>query len=148
MNQLTTFQHLCLLLARACLASIFLVAGWLKIDNFVATASFLADDQQMILANLLLVTIIIIEFGGGLLLLFGWLPRLAAAVLAIFVLLITLLSGAGHWSINFSEYALEPAQLYKNIAIVGGLLYVIIIGPGRFSINGHPAKRVKLNKLF
>jgi len=139
MNQLTTFQHLCLLLARACLASIFLVAGWLKIDNFVATASFLADDQQMI---------IIIEFGGGLLLLFGWLPRLAAAVLAIFVLLITLLSGAGHWSINFSEYALEPAQLYKNIAIVGGLLYVIIIGPGRFSINGHPAKRVKLNKLF
>lgn len=146
MNNLSPMQNFGLLLARAALAFIFIVAGWTKIDSFTETSAFLTS-QDLVMAPVLLITLIVIELGGGILLLLGWFARFAAVILGLLLLIATLLSGLGHWSVSFVEYSTDAIQLYKNLAILGGLLYVIIIGPGFFSCNGQPHQPTKFNKL-
>ena len=73
-----------------------------------------------------LVTILKIVAGGSLMM--GKCTEKAAAALAAFTLLATL---AAHTD-------LEDPGLVKNLAIVGGFLYVIAFGPGRWKSDSQP----------
>ena len=78
---------------------------------------------------------IAIELGGGLLLAIGYKTRWAA--LAIFLLIIpaTLIFHA-FWSATPENAMSQAINFQKNIAIMGGMLYVYFCGPGRFSVDG------------
>lgn len=73
---------------------------------------------------LLLILSIIIELGGGLLLAIGWHARWAALAIFLFVIPVTII---------FHPVWVDPAQkwvFWKNVFILGGMLYVMAYGPG------------------
>lgn len=111
------------LIARIFMAYIFLVAGWGKITAYSATVGYM---ESMGVPGAMLPLTILVEFGGGLALLFGFQARFAALGLAVFSLITAFLfHGGAEDSINFM----------KNFAMTGGLLFLMLQGAGKFSID-------------
>lgn len=116
------------LIGRILLALIFIHAGWHKIGSFGDTAGYMSG-KGLPMADVLLVLTILVELGGGLLVLLGWKARWAA--LAIFLFIIPV-------SIVFHPFWSDPGQLnsfFKNLAIMGGMLYIVAHGPGPYSLG-------------
>lgn len=116
------------LVARVLMAYIFILAGWGKITAYTVTVSYM--EAKGVSAALLPLTILV-EFGGGLALLFGFQARFAAFGLAIFSLITAFLfHGGAEDSINFM----------KNFAMTGGLLFLMLHGAGKFSLDSQIEK--------
>ena len=75
------------------------------------------------------------ELGLGLLLLVGWQARWAALVLAIFTFVITFVFH-DFWAMEAAQKMLNQQSFFKNIAVAGGLLFIVAFGPGGFSLDG------------
>lgn len=121
------------LLGRILLASLFLVSGTLKIVGFAGTLGYM-QAVGLPATTLLLVLTIVVEVGGGLALAFGWKTRWAALVLAGFVLIATFVFHQ-FWSVPPEQVQNQLNHFLKNIAIIGGLLCVFAVGPGRYSVE-------------
>jgi putative oxidoreductase len=80
------------------------------------------------------------EFVGGTLILLGLGTRYAAVLIVVFVIVAT---GIAHRYWEFAEPArrLQEGQFYKNLAIIGGALFLFICGAGRFSLDAILMKR-------
>lgn len=110
-------------IARILLAYIFIVAGWGKVTAYAATVGYM---ENMGVPGAMLPLTILIELGGGLALLFGFQARFAAFGLAVFSIITALIfHGAAEDSIN----------LMKNLAMSGGLLFLMLHGAGRLSLD-------------
>ena len=119
------------LLGRFLLVIIFIIAGIQKITDFSGTADFMAS-KGLPLVNVLLVLAIFVELGGGLMVLLGWHARSAAAALFFFVIVVTLIF---HPIWNNQELLQNYRDFIKNIAILGGLMYVMVHGSGPLSLG-------------
>jgi putative oxidoreductase len=122
---------------RLLIANIFIVSGFKKIAGFAGTAGYMAAklgglDPTVI--KILLVATILIELVGGLLILIGWQARLAATAILLWMLPVTWLFHA-YWGLPADQMQAQFIQFQKNLAIMGGLLYVIGFGPGAFSLG-------------
>ena len=71
----------------------------------------------------------IVELAGSILLIVGFQTRFAAYGLAIFTLLAAFL-----FHTNFADQN-QMIHFFKNFAIVGGLIYVGVLGPGKLSLD-------------
>src|SRR5207245_7326075 len=80
-------------------------------------------------AEVLLALTILIELGGALALILGWRVRQAALGLFLFIIPATLLFHA-FWSADAASYQNQLNHFLKNLAIMGGMLYVVVFGPG------------------
>lgn len=80
------------------------------------------------------VVAVAIETVGGLALILGWKTRLFASVLVLYVLVAT---RAAHrfWEHGGAERTSQMQHFFKNLAIMGGLLYVALEGAGRASLD-------------
>lgn len=116
-----------MLIGRILLAIIFLVSGYGKIVGLAGTVAFVGTVLPF--PALLTALAIIIEVAGGLMLLIGYKTRLAAAALIVFTVVATL---AFH--LNLADQA-QSVQFMKNLAIIGGLLYVYALGAGSMSLD-------------
>lgn len=124
------------LFGRILLALIFIVSGFHKITGFEGTAGYMAA-HGLPVAQVLLVFTIMIELGGGLMLLLGWHARIAATVIFLFLIPTTLIFHA-FWAVNASDAMAMQNQMnnfMKNLAIMGGMLYVIAFGSGAYSLK-------------
>ena len=126
------------LAGRLLIANIFIIAGYKKIGGFAGTAGYMASKmglpQDSALVNAMLVATIAIELGGGLLLLLGWQARWAATALLLWMLPVTWIFHA-YWGLPADQMQMQMIQFQKNMAIMGGLLYIIAYGPGAFSLG-------------
>lgn len=123
-----TYQPWGLLAGRLLLAYIFIVAGYGKIGGFAGTAKYMAS-KGMPMVEPLLVGAILVELVGGLMLAVGWKARWAAWAIFLFVIPTTLI---------FHPVWADPSQAIqfnKNLAIMGGMLYVAFMGPGKLSLD-------------
>lgn len=118
-------ENIVTLVARILIAQIFLISGWGKITGYAATAQYM---ESMGVPAALLPLTILVEFGGGLALLFGFQARFAAFGLAVFSVLTAFLF---HDSTDHSQ----QINFMKNVVIAGGLLYVMLYGAGRLSLD-------------
>lgn len=135
MNTIVTtgYNPMLPLLGRLLIAAIFLVAGIRKIliwegqVGYFTRLGFPAPEFFTVLA-------IVIEIGGALLLIAGWRTRWVAWLLIAFVLIAT---GMAHrfWEFDAAQQANQLNHFLKNVAIVGGLLFVAAFGPGRSSVD-------------
>lgn len=130
MNQ---YQPWGLLAGRVLLAHIFVLSGYSKIVGFAGTAKYMAS-KGMPMVEVLLVGAIVIELIGGLMLAVGWKARWAAWAIFLFVLV---LSPIFHpfWAVPSEQVVMQTIQLQKNLAIMGGMLYVAFMGPGKLSFD-------------
>ncbi len=128
------------LVGRVFIALIFLLAGIQKIVQYQAMSGMLAN-MGLPNANWLLILAIVFELGGGILVFFGWFARFGAVLLFVFVIAATFLFHS-FWNFQGAEAVNQTHHFFKNLTILGGLLYVMAYGAGCFSFDGlrHRAK--------
>lgn len=126
-------QPTLLLLARIFIAALFLVAGARKLLTYAATAGYFAK-LGFPAPEALAVVAIAIELGAGLMLLAGWRTRWAAWLLVVFVVIATAMAHR-FWQVEPAQFANQLNHFLKNIAIMGGLIFVATFGPGRMALD-------------
>lgn len=122
-----------LFMGRLCLCTIFILAGVGKLLDYEGTAQMMAS-KGMTMIPLFLYSAAFVEIVGGLSLLFGFKIRIGSALLLLFLIPTTLIFH-DFWNVGENEQALQMIMFLKNLAIFGGLLYVLACGAGAFSID-------------
>jgi putative oxidoreductase len=121
------------LVGRCLLGLIFIVAAWGKIMAYSGTAGYMAS-KGMPLVPLLLPLTILLELGCGLMLVLGWHARLAAFLLFLFIIPTTVIFH-NFWAAPPAQAQNQMNNFLKNLAIMGGMLYVIVYGSGPVSAS-------------
>jgi len=125
------------LIGRLLLANIFLISGFKKIAGFAGAVGYMASKMPALdptVINALLVLTILIEVSGGLMILFGWQPRWGAFLILLWMIPVTVIFHA-YWGLPPETVQMQFIQFHKNLAIIGGLLYVISFGSGPYSLG-------------
>ena len=120
-------------IGRILLALIFVVSGVGKITGYAGTAAVMAA-KGLPMVDVLLPLTIAVELGGGLLLALGWKTRWAAAALFLFLVPTTLIFHQ-FWGIEPKLAQMQKIHFLKNVAIMGGMLMVLAIGAGAWSVD-------------
>ena len=117
------------LLGRMLLATIFLMSGIGKMMDPQGTQQYMMAHGMTMGTSFFYIAAVVLEIGGGLSLLLGYMTRIGATMLFLFMIPTTLI---------FHTQFADPNQMVhflKNLAMCGGLLYVATYGPGRFSMD-------------
>ena len=115
------------LAARLLLALIFIVAGWGKLQDPAGTAGYMSTVG---LPAFLVWPTILLELGGGILILIGFQTRIVALLLAGFCVLSAVL-----FHFNLTDQG-QFGNFFKNLAIAGGFLSLVVNGAGGWSLDG------------
>ena len=75
----------------------------------------------------LFVLSVFVELLCGLMLVFGWYAKLVSLIMFLWMIPVTII---------FHVSTGQTIEWEKNLAIMGGLLMVAVLGPGGFSIDG------------
>jgi putative oxidoreductase len=121
------------LAGRILIAAIFLLSGSGKIGGFEGTVGQIAS-KGMPLPELAAAGAIAVELIGGILVLVGWHARWAAAALFLFMIPTTLLFHS-FWTFEPAQQTAQRIHFMKNLAIMGGILYVMAFGAGPLSVD-------------
>lgn len=118
---------------RILIAPLFLLSGFHKITGFSAVAATMAK-AGMPFSEVLAIGAIVFEVGGGLMVLLGWHARWGALLLVLFTIPATLLFH-NFWAVDAAQYSGQLNHFMKNLAILGGLVYVMVAGSGPLSLK-------------
>lgn len=127
-------QSQALLVGRILIAVLFLVFGIRAVLGFGGSVGYFTKlgfpaPQAMVILSIL------VHIGCGALLLVGWQTRRAAWLLIALVVIATLMAHR-FWDSEPAQYVAQLTSFLKNLAIIGGLLYVAAFGPGALSVDG------------
>jgi len=121
------------LAGRILITAIFLKSGYEKIIGFAAVSGMMAK-MGMPMPDLLVIAAIVCEIGGGLMVLLGWNVCWGALLLVVFTIPATLMFH-NFWAVGPAEYQSQLIHFQKNLAILGGLAYIMAFGPGPYSLK-------------
>jgi putative oxidoreductase len=121
-----------LLVARELLGLIFLWAGARKLFNWKGTEVYVRTKMKWLIP-ILLPLAIAMQIVGSLSIMLGVCSRMGALLLIAFTLPATTQMHA-FWNLKGNQRVAEKIHFFKDLAIVGGLLLLIIAGPGRFTL--------------
>ena len=127
-------NHSAMLVSRILLSLVFLIAGYRKLMGVAASAGYFAK-LGFPMPEVMVWVAIAIELGGAILLIIGWKTRWVAWLLALFTL-IAAFAAHRFWEVDAAQYANQLNHFLKNLAIVGGFMFVAAVGPGAFSVDG------------
>jgi putative oxidoreductase len=113
-------------LGRLLLGGFFALAGFNKIGGYAGIQGYM--ESFGVPGELLPVTIAL-ELAGGLALIAGWHTRLVAGLLAGFTIIAGLIFHAD------SSDMMQMLLFQKNVAIAGGLLLLVAMGPGALAVD-------------
>jgi putative oxidoreductase len=125
---------------RMALAWFFLSECWARVSDWSATVTTL-QNAQIPAAELLLVLALAIMMLGGAALALGYHARHGALLLFGFTVAASLVLHA-YWKMpDASMRAAEYAEFVRDLAVAGGLLLVVGLGPGPFAVDNVGTKR-------
>ena len=130
---MNALNHYGPLAGRILIALIFIFAGFGKITGFEGTVGYIAS-KGLPFPQLAAIGAIIVELGGGIMLVLGWKTRLAAAALLIFTALAALFFH-NFWAVAPDQAQNQMIHFMKNLAMMGGILFVVIHGGGPLSLD-------------
>lgn len=121
------------LIGRVLIGLLFIVSGIFKAMNIAGTAGYMAK-LGFPAPEVMAILAMLIELVGGAFLIVGWQTRKVGWFLALFVLVAT---GAAHrfWEYDAAQRVAQMNNFLKNLAIIGGLLYIAVFGAGRGSVD-------------
>ena len=122
------------LVARILMSAIFLTSGIAKLADPAGAQGYM-NMAGIPHADVLVYVAGTAELLGGLALLFGFLTRIGAIGLFVF-LIPTTLYFHHFWNMSGPDAKTQMVNFMKNLAIMGGLLAIYAWGPGRYSIDG------------
>jgi putative oxidoreductase len=121
------------LVGRILMAGIFVASGIAKLTDPAAAVGYM-NSVGVPNADTLVYVAGLAELTGGLALAFGFLTRIAAIGLVVLLVIINLYFH-NFWALAEPEAKTQMGQFMKNLSIMGGLLMVVAMGPGRFSVD-------------
>jgi putative oxidoreductase len=132
-------NDLFLLVGRLLMASLFLTAGIPKAmqgygGGFAKYLGSLGVPNPEIVG----VVAVAIEVLVPIALILGLWPRISALLLIAFVVVATVLAHR-FWQFPEAQVGAQQTQFLKNVAILGGLLFYYVSGPGAWSLSGRTA---------
>jgi putative oxidoreductase len=116
------------LIGRILLVLIFFNAGIGKIGNFEGTAQYMAK-VGMPMTSFFLLGAIFLELVGSITVILGYFTRFGALLLVIFMIPTTLIFHA-----HFGD-PVQKIMFMKNVSMLGGILILLVHGPGRWSLD-------------
>jgi putative oxidoreductase len=122
-----------LLVARVLLMILFVLFGWSKLTGFSGTVGYMAATGAPA-PELSAIIAVVMELGVGLALVLGFYARPLALVLAVYTLG-TALIGHHFWNMTGAVAYDNMIHFYKNVSIIGGLLFLVVTGPGKYSLD-------------
>jgi len=125
-------------LGRFLIAALFLISGLAKIATPALTQGYIAS-AGLPFPLLAYLVAIVVEIGGGVLLILGYQSRIVASVMAVY----TVAAALGFHRDFADQNAM--AHFLKNLSITGGLLQIVALGAGTFSIDGRLAQSPTIN---
>jgi putative oxidoreductase len=127
-------QDICRLIARICLAAVFLYSGATKAADWTGS---LAEVTALGLPvpEISVVLTIIIQIAGGIALVCGRFTILASGALAMFTIFATLLAH-DFWNYSGQQQLRQLTTALEHLAIVGGFILIALSGPGRYRLGG------------
>ena len=126
-------NSLLMLFGRWCIAAIFIFGGLGKFINYDATAAYMAA-KGLAPIPILLVISALVEIIGGCSLILGYKTRWGALLLLLFLIPTTLIFH-DFWNVTGEGRTLQLIEFLKNLAIFGGLLYVLVKGAGSIACD-------------
>jgi putative oxidoreductase len=126
------------LIGRLVMSWIFLSSGFTKLTDVAAFSAGLAK-RGVPAPSFMGWLGAIVEFGGGVLILLGLKIRYAAILMILFVIVATLISHR-YWEYPVDQIVAQRTNFWKNITIIGGLLFMFLAGAGRYSVDGFTKK--------
>jgi putative oxidoreductase len=129
-----------MLIGRICLSAIFILSGLGKFVDYPTTAAYMAS-KGMTLIPVFLYGAGLIELIGGLSILLGFMARWGAALLMVYLIPVTFIFHS-FWNVSVPAMAtIEMIMFMKNLAIFGGLWFVISCGAGGCSCDACSCKK-------
>jgi putative oxidoreductase len=119
--------------ARLCMSCIFLVSAFLKMMHWPDYAVMMANHGLPAVPALLSVAIII-ELVCGLMLLTGVMARFGSLLLILYLIPVTFVMH-NIWTVPPDQVMTQLINMFKNLAIMGGLFMVSAFGPGPLIIQ-------------
>lgn len=130
----TDFEdNMLILIARIALSLLFLWVGFRKILNWNTSEDYMKGKHTK-WSSYLLPIIASLQIVGGLSVVLGFYARVGALLLIIVTLPATI-QMHDFWNLKGKERIEESTHFLKDIAIIGGLLLLILIGAGQYSIT-------------
>jgi len=120
-------------IARLLISVIFIAAGIEKITHFSSFVHSL-EAMKIPLPALATAVTILIEIGGGLAILAGWHTRLVAWVQFLYLIAVTVMVH-NFWAAPAAMRQDQEIHFMKNLAILGGLLFLTQYGPGETAVD-------------
>jgi putative oxidoreductase len=117
------------LIGRFLLGFIFVLSGFQKVADPGGTQVAMQTMGITWATTWFYLGAIAMELIGGVSLLLGLWSRMGAALLVLFMIPTTLIFHS-----NFEDHN-QTIHFMKNLALIGGLLYVYVYGPGNLSID-------------
>jgi len=128
------------LVGRLLIAWFFLSEIRWRIDNWEGSV-MLMHMRHIPVASLLLALALVVMLLGSIALIFGYYTRQGALVLFAYTVVVTVLIH-DYWRIyNPIDRSADFDLFIRNIAIAGGLLFLVGMGPGPFAIDNRPKAR-------
>jgi putative oxidoreductase len=126
------FDHPALsLLGRLLMAYIFVTSGMGKVFSWAGNVAYM-NTRHLPLVPVLLAIAMVVEVGGAICLISGLYTRTAAFVMFVYMIFVTVIFHA-YWSAPPNLAPMQETHFRKNLAIMGGLLFVAAHGPGRWT---------------
>lgn len=127
------------LIGRILMSSVFLIFGVLKFVTFPYYVQ-LAAGRGMPLPSAAIAAAALLEIVGGLAILVGFQTRITSWVLFVY-LIPTSIIFHNYWALQGALRAAMEVHFFKNMAIMGGLLFLASWGPGPYSVDEWRARR-------
>ncbi|HRD55024.1 MAG TPA: DoxX family protein [Parachlamydiaceae bacterium] len=122
-----------LFLGRLAISAIFLLAGIGKFLDYEGTSQYMLS-KGLPFVPVFLVIAALVEILAALALIVGFKTRWAAFLLFLFLIPTTYIFH-DFWNLGEPESALQFIMFMKNLAIGGGLLYIMGAGPGSLAAD-------------
>jgi putative oxidoreductase len=129
----TAGNPLLLLAGRVLLGLLFVYFGYLKMMNIGGTEQYFTK-WGFPMPQVTAWVAVLFEVVGGLMIILGWKTRWAAWALALYVVIATAVAHR-FWTYEAAQAFNQTSHFFKNVSIIGGLVYLAAIGPGRLSAD-------------
>ncbi len=129
-----------MLIGRVLIAAIFLLSGFAKLTDPSGTVGYM-EAQGIPSAHILATVAGLAEVAGGLAILFGFLTRIGAVGLILFMIPTTVIFH-DFWAMEGAEAKTQMVNFVKNLAIIGGLALLAANGAGRYSVDARIRRRL------
>jgi len=121
------------LFGRLLITYIFATSGLAKILDWSGNMQYMSTRHLPMTAALLAVAMLI-EIAGSFCLFAGFYARIAAVIMSVYLLAVTLLFH-NYWAFSGNLAGTQETHFRKNLAIIGGLLMIAAQGPGQWVIH-------------